>query len=351
MFIERKMKAARLVRPGTIELQEIPEPEIKLESEVLLKIEYAGICGSDIHYYKEGRIGDQIIDYPFTIGHECTATVVKTGKKVEHVITDDRVAIDPAVSCGSCDQCRIGRPHTCRQLKFLGCPGQVEGCLAEYIVMPENNCYLLPDNMPFSRGVLAEPLSIGLYALELMKPKPMDTIAILGSGPIGLCTVMAAKQAGLDKIFMTDKINSRLEAALKAGAAWTGNSDKGDIVEAIKNVHSQELDAVIECCGDQSALDQAVSLLKPGGHLLIVGIPEKNRVSFDVHQMRRKEIKITNVRRQNGLLAAAVSFLDEVGKNVDFMLTHIFVLEDTGTAFDLLSDYKDGVIKAVVKFK
>lgn len=351
MFIERKMKAARLIRPSTIELQEIPEPEIKLESEVLLKIEYAGICGSDIHYYKEGRIGDQIIDYPFTIGHECTATVVKTGKKVEHVITDDRVAVDPAVSCGTCDQCRIGRPHTCRQLKFLGCPGQKEGCLAEYIVMPENNCYPLPDNMPLSRGVLAEPLSIGLYALELMKPKPMDTIAILGSGPIGLCTAIAAKQAGIDTIFMTDKIASRLEGALKAGAAWTGNSDKGDIVEAIKNVHSQELDAVIECCGDQSALDQAVSLLKPGGHLLIVGIPEKNRVSFDVHQIRRKEIKITNVRRQNGLLAAAVSFLDEVGKDVDFMLTHFFVLEDTGTAFNLLSDYKDEVIKAVVNFK
>jgi len=351
MFIERKMKAARLIRPGTIELQEIPEPEIKLEHDVLLKIETAGICGSDIHYYKKGRIGDQIIDYPFTIGHECTATVVKTGKKVRHVTTGNRVAIDPAVSCGFCDQCRIGRPHTCRQLKFLGCPGQMEGCLTEYIVMPEENCYPLPQNMPHARGVLAEPLSISLYAFRLMKPKPSDTVAILGSGPIGLCTTMAAKQAGINKIFMTDKIESRLQAASKAGAAWTGNPDKDDIVEAIKNVHSQELDAVFECCGDQSALDQAVSLLKPGGHLLIMGIPEKNRISFDVHQLRRKEIKITNVRRQNGCTAEAVSFLDEAGKGVDFILTHFFELQDSGTAFNLLSDYKDGVIKAVVKFR
>jgi L-iditol 2-dehydrogenase len=344
------MKAARLIRPGTIELQEIPEPEIRLEHEVLLKIENAGICGSDIHYYKEGRIGDQIIDYPFTIGHECTATVVKTGKNTRRVNMGDRVTIDPAVSCGSCDQCRIGRPHTCRQLKFLGCPGQREGCLAEYIVMPEQNCYPLPKNMPSARGVLAEPLSISLYALRLMNPKQSDTVAILGSGPIGLCTALASKQAGINKIFMTDKIDDRLQAASKAGAVWTGNPDKSNIGEEIMDFNHQELDAVIECCGDQSALDQALSLLKPGGHLLIIGIPGKNRVSFDAHQMRRKEIKISNVRRQNGCTAEAISFLDEVGKDVDFMLTHFFELQDSGTAFDLLSDYKDGVIKAVVKF-
>ena len=345
------MKAARLIQPGTIELQDIPEPEIKRENEVLLKIENVGICGSDIHYFKEGSIGDQIIHYPFTIGHECAATVAKTGKKARRVFNGDRVAVDPAVSCGSCDQCLTGRPHTCRQLKFLGCPGQREGCLSEYIVMPEINCYLLPDSMPFARGVLAEPLSIGLYALKLMKPKTSDSIAILGSGPIGLCTALASKEAGIDKIFMTDKIESRLIAAQKAGANWTGNPDTCDVVKEIKNSHSQELDAVFECCGDQSALDQAVKLLKPGGHLLIIGIPDKNKVFFDAHQMRRKEIKITNVRRQNGFLAEAVSFLDEVGEDVDFMLTHFFELQNTGTAFNLLSDYKDGVIKAVIKFK
>lgn len=345
------MKAARLIRPGTIEMQEIPEPEIKLEHEVLLKIEAAGICGSDIHYYKEGRIGDQIIDYPFTIGHECSATVVKTGKRAHHVNIGSRVAIDPAVSCGSCDQCRIGRPHTCRQLKFLGCPGQLEGCLTEYIVMPEQNCYSLPDSIPFSRGVLAEPLSISLYALQLANPKPSDTVAILGSGPIGLCTALVFQQAGIDKIFMTDKIDVRLKAASKAGAVWTGNPDKCNIVEEIMDLHHQEMDAVVDCCGDQSALDQALSLLKPGGCLIIIGIPERNRVSFDAHQMRRKEIKITNVRRQNGCTAEAIAFLEEIGKDVDFMLTHFFELQDTGAAFDLLSDYKDGVIKAVVKFK
>lgn len=343
------MKAARLVQPETIELQNIPEPEIMSEEEVLLKIETVGICGSDIHYFKEGGIGDQIIDYPFTIGHECAATVVKTGEKTQHVQNGDRVAVDPAVSCGTCDQCLIGRPHTCRQLKFLGCPGQMEGCLAEYIVMPEKNCYPFPDSMPFTHGVLAEPLSIGLYALQLLKPKPLESVAILGSGPIGLCTAFAAKGVGIDKIFMTDKIESRLKAALKAGATWTGNPDKCDIVKEIKNVQPKELDAVFECCGDQSALDQAVSLLKPGGNLLIVGIPEKNRVSFDIHQMRRKEIKITNVRRQNGLLAEAVSFLGRAGDNMDFMVTHIFELRNTGEAFKLVADYKDGVIKTIIQ--
>ncbi len=343
------MKAARLVQPRTIELQNIAEPAIMCEDEVLLKIENVGICGSDIHYYKEGAIGDQIINYPFTIGHECAATVVKTGEKAQSIQIGDRVTVDPAVSCGSCDQCKIGRPHTCRQLKFLGCPGQMEGCLAEYIVMPEKNCFPFPDSMPFTRGVLAEPLSISLYALQLLKPKPTEAVAILGSGPIGLCTAFTSKEGGIDKIFMTDKIESRLQAALKAGAIWTGNPDKCDIVKEIKNVYPEELDAVFECCGDQPALDQAVSLLKPGGHLLIIGIPENNRISFDAHQMRRKEIKITNVRRQNGLLAEAVSFLDRAGDNMDFMVTHIFELENAGDAFKLVSDYKDGVIKALVR--
>lgn len=343
------MKAARLIQPGTFELKDIPEPEIKSEYEVLLKIENVGICGSDIHYFKEGSIGDQIIHYPFTIGHECVATVVKTGKKVERVMIGDRVAVDPAVSCGSCDQCLIGRPHTCRQLKFLGCPGQIEGCLAEYIVMPDKNCYPLPDSMPLARGILAEPLSIGVYAVKIMNSKPSDAVAILGSGPIGLCTALASKRAGIDRLFMTDKIESRLKAASKSGAAWTGNPDKCDIVKEIKAVHSQEMDVVIECCGDQSALNQAVSLLKPGGHLLIIGIPEKNKVTFDAHQMRRKEINITNVRRQNGCTAEAVSFLDEARQDVDFMLTHTFDLQNTKEAFELLSDYKDGVIKALIR--
>ena len=130
------MKAMMLTGIRQMEMQDVPVPVIQNDNDVLLKIEYVGVCGSDVHYYETGRIGSQIVQYPYAVGHECTATVVKIGSGVIGLKEGDPVVVEPAISCGYCDQCQAGRPHTCRQLKFLGCPGQIDGCLSEYIVMP-----------------------------------------------------------------------------------------------------------------------------------------------------------------------------------------------------------------------
>lgn len=342
------MKAAVLTGVRKIEIRDIPCPEIRSETDVLLKTARVGICGSDIHYFLSSRVGDQRIGYPAIVGHECSAIVEKAGTRVTRLKPGDRVAIDPAVSCGACPQCLAGRPHTCLNLRFLGYPGQMEGCLAEYFVMPERNCFALPDRLTMTEGALIEPLSIGLYALAHLEISIGQSVAILGSGPIGLCLAHLAKTVRVEKIFMTDKVDDRLAAARRLGAAWTGNPEKDDVIQDILNLEPSGVDAVFECCGDQAALDQAVELLKPGGQLVIIGIPLVERVSFDINSLRRKEILVRNIRRQNRCTEKAVRLLAGQHLDVKFLATHRFRIGEAQKAFEIASAYKDGVLKALV---
>ena len=344
-----KMKAAFLTGIKALEIRETPEPQLQRGDEALLRVAKVGVCGSDLHYYNQGCIGNQVVQFPFIIGHECAAVVEEIGKNAIHLKRGDAVAVDPAVSCGVCQQCRVGRPHTCLNLQFLGCPGQKPGCLAEYIVMPIRNCTKLPEGVSLEQGTLAEPLSIGVYALDFLQGTSPQAIGVLGSGPIGLSAVLAAKAAGVPSIFVTDKIKTRTRASLAAGARWAGNPEQTDIVGEIF-VQSKGLDAVLECCGDPAALDQAVELLKPGGRLLILGIPEIETLAFNAHTLRRKELCIQNVRRQNNCTSRALRLISEKKVDVDFMATHSFPLEAIQQAFELVSNYGDGVIKAMITF-
>ena len=346
--MKRKMKAVYLAGLRRLEMREAPAPEIKAPDEVLLKVEQVGVCGSDVHYYTTGRIGSMVVKFPFRLGHEFSATVAGVGKKVKHLKPGDRVAVEPAISCGKCDQCRAGRRHTCRKLRFLGCPGQAEGCLCEYIVMREKNCFKVPGKMSFEQAALVEPLSIGIYSSKLAMPLKGKTVGILGFGPIGISVFMSSLSEGAQKIYVTDKIDERLKTAKKAGASWVGNPKRTDITGEIVEKEPSRLDIVFECCGQQEALDQAVDLLKPGGKLLIVGIPEVERISFKIDVMRRKELQLLNVRRQNNCVEQAIRFMSNQRGNMDFMITHRFSLERTQEAFDLVAGYKDGVIKAMI---
>lgn len=341
------MKASLLTGIGRIEIRNIPNPEISSPNEVLLRVGMAGVCGSDVHYFRHGRSGGEDVEFPWIVGHECTAVVEKIGTHVTQVSPGDRVAVDPAVSCGECDQCLKGRPHTCRNLRFLGFPGQIEGCLCEFIVLPEENCFKIDDSLSLSQGVLVEPLSIGIYAADFLKKMDAGTIAILGCGPIGLSVMQAALARDIHKIYATEKIPERLESARRKGAVWAGNPEEMDIVSEIVK-ETDGLDAVFECCGDPEALDQAVDLLRPGGTLLILGIPEIDRVSFDAHKLRRKEIRIQNVRRQCGCTQRAIDLVASKKVDIDFMATHTFSLEQTQQAFELVAVYGDGVIKAMI---
>jgi len=345
------MKAMALTGIRGIEMLDIPKPQISNSKDVLIKMKVVGVCGSDVHYYTAGQIGNQIVEYPFIVGHEGSGVIEDIGSEVNHVKIGDRVAIEPAMPCGKCDQCLVGRPHTCRKLTFLGCPQQASGCLAEYIVMPEECCFKMKDSMSFDQGAISEPLAIGVYAVKQSINLKGKNIGILGGGPIGLSVLMPALAQGAKSIYVTDKIDARLELAKKAGATWVGNPDKEDIVAKIATIETDLLDVVFECCGEQEAVDQAIDILKPGGKLMIIGIPPKlDKWQFSVDKLRHKEISIQNVRRQNGCVQSALDMIDRKDFDVDQMVTHHFPFSDSKKAFDLVSDYKDGVVKAMVIF-
>lgn len=346
------MKAALLTGLQKVEVRHVAPPQPERDMDVLLRVLAVGICGSDLLYYRNGRIGEEFVSYPFIIGHECVAEVVEARGGQRSLLPGSRVAVDPAVSCGRCDQCRAGRPHTCRSLRFLGSPGQLSGCLCELIVMPRGNCHPFSQDLSPDLAVLAEPFSIGLYAAGWMKTlmagEEPNSAAVLGSGPIGLATAMAAREAGIKRIYMTDRVPARVEAA-KGVADWSDNPERSDIVSGILEKEPLGVDAVFECSGDQAAFDQAASLLRPGGRLLVIGIPEGECLAMAAHTFRRKEITIQHIRRQNRCLPAALRFIREHKADLAFMVTHRFSLDETAQALALVSGYRDGVVKAIIQ--
>ncbi|MFW5901311.1 MAG: zinc-dependent alcohol dehydrogenase, partial [bacterium] len=303
------MKAALLTDIKEFKIDEVSDPMLSNDTDVLIRVGVVGVCGSDVHYFERGRIGDQVVEYPFTIGHEFAGTVEQTGSKVTRVKPGKRVAVDPAISCGKCDQCLTGRPHTCRNIRFLGCPGQSPGSLSDHIVMPEENCFPLPENLSLDEGALSEPLSIGLYAVKQSGLEKDMNIGILGHGPIGMSVYLTAKAYGAGNTYVTDKLDPRLDIARQAGAKETGNPDEEDIVRKFNEAEPSQLDVVFECCGEQDALDNAVDLVKPGGKIMIVGIPATDWWSFDQSKGRRKEITFINVRRQNGTVQETLDLM------------------------------------------
>src|SRR5664279_1502488 len=219
------MKAMMLTGIRQMAMRQIPEPSLVNSGDVKIRMKCVGICGSDIHYYTQGQIGSQRVIYPFTVGHEGAGEVIEIGRSVERVKPGDIVAIDPAMPCHECDQCLAGRPHTCRKLRFLGCTGQAEGCLSEFIVMPEHCCLEIRDGMTFDQAAISEPLAIGVYAVKQSIPIEGTKIGILGVGPIGESVMLPAIALGAAKVYVTDKIDERLLLAKQNGAFWTGNPD------------------------------------------------------------------------------------------------------------------------------
>lgn len=342
------MKAAVLTGIREMEIREVPDPILQKDTDVLLRIETVGVCGSDVHYYETGRIGSQVVQFPYMVGHECAASVVKVGPAVKGLKVGQKVVVEPAVSCHACEQCNMGRENTCYNLSFLGTPGQGPGCLCEYLIMPEECCLPTDDKITLEQGALCEPLAIAVYAVKQAQlPKAAD-IAIFGAGPIGLSCMIAARAQGVGACYMTEKIDERVATAAGNGATWVGNPLKEDVVTAILEKVSAGVDVAFECAGQQETIDQAVEVLKPGGTLMLIGIPREDRVSFSIDKIRRKEVTIVNVRRQNKCTQAAIDMVASGDVDVNFLVTHRFGLERAKDAFELVAGYRDGVVKAMI---
>ncbi len=343
------MKAAFFTALRTIEIRDVPEPRLSGVEDVLVAVERVGVCGSDVHYYLDGRIGDQVIDFPATLGHECAGTVVEVGAAVTHLRPGERVAIDPALVCGQCDQCRAGRENTCRRLRFMGGPGEAPGAAAQRYVLPAANCFAVPTSLSLEAAAAVEPLSIGLYAVRLAGLEPGARAAVIGCGPIGLSVLLALRATAVPaRVYATDLLPERLAAAERCGATWTGNVRQDDVTAAITRAEPLGLEAVFECSGDPAILDAAQRLLAPGGQLVLVGIPPTDQVAFSIHTMRRRELTFKNVRRQRGCIAPVIELITAGRIDPTPLLTHRFPLVRISEAFQTVAEYRDGVIKAIV---
>jgi len=344
------VKATYLTGLRKLEIREKEKPVIDGPKDVLIKITNVTVCGSDIHYFSHGRIGNQVVKFPFIVGHECSGYVEETGDGVKRVKKGDKIAIDPAVSCFQCDQCLSGRPHTCRDLRFLGCPGQLEGSMQEYIVMPEACCYPVKDSTSLVDAALSEPLSIGIYSVKRALMQHGEKIAVFGYGPIGMSVMLAAKAKGFKDFYVVDKIDERLQIAKKEGASYVMNFSNKTTSKQIQSIEPNGVDTVFECCGQQEAVDEALDVLKPGGKLVIVGIPEFDHWKLPADIIRRKEIMVINIRRQNECVQEALDLIEDGTVSLKNMPTHTFDMEQSNLAFNWVEKYKDGVMKAVLQF-
>jgi len=343
------MRAAFLTGIRQMEILETEVPRLEGPQQVRVRVERVGVCGSDVHYYLHGRIGDQILQYPASLGHECAGTVVEVGPGTRRVKVGDPVAIDPAIVCGQCDQCRAGRTNTCRQLRFLGGPGEAPGAVREYLVLPEENCFPIPDGLTLDHAVLAEPLSIGLYAVRLGRLQAGEKAAIFGCGPIGLSVLVWAKLLAGCSVYATDLLDERLAAALRYGADWAGNARQEDAAAAILRQEPLGVDCVFECSGDAACLAEGIRLAKPGGRILWVGIPPEEQVPTPTHLARRKEICIQWVRRQRYCMEPVLEAMHQGRFDPLGWITHRYPLDRIVEAFELVAHYQDGVLKAVME--
>ncbi len=341
------MREARFTGLRKIEIVHVAEPAVEKPDEVKVRIDRVGICGSDVHYYLHGRIANRVVQYPATLGHECAGTVVEAGASAG-LKPGTRVAIDPALTCGQCDQCRSGRSNTCRELQFLGTPQEAPGAVADFRVLPAMNCLPIPDSLSLDDATLIEPLSVGLHSVRLGELKDGQRIGILGCGPIGLSVLLYAKaEAEAITTYATDLLSQRLAVAHTCGADWTGAADES-VVESILEQEPFGLDCVFECSGDPACIDQAMRLLTPGGRLIMVGIPTAPELTFDVHRMRTSELTFRNVRRQEGCMKPAIRMMAQGRINASPLVTHHLPLDRIEAGFEMVAAYEEGVVKAML---
>lgn len=343
-----KNRAAYMTGLNKMEIREIEVPVPK-EKQVLIKLEYVGICGSDVHYLEYGKIGDFIVNGDFILGHECSGTVAAVGPGVESLKVGDKVSLEPGCTCGQCEFCKTGRYNLCPDVEFLATP-PYNGCLMNYIAFPENMAFKLPDNISTKEGALIEPLSVGMHAAKQGNVKLGDSVVILGSGCIGLVTLLACKAFGATDVTVVDVIPKRLEYAKKLGATTVINAAETDVLAEIdKLTNNKGVDIVIETAGSAKTISQTPYLVKRGGRIVLVGMAPQDIIEYNFAKIMAKEAEIKSVFRYRNIYPQAIKAISKGISDVSGIVTHEFTFDDVAKAFDFVINNKQDVVKAVIK--
>lgn len=324
----------------------LPEPG---PGEIQVRIESVGICGSDVHSYCEGGVGDSPCIYPMVLGHEPAGTVVKTGAGVTGWSAGDRAALEPAIYCYHCEFCRTGRHNICENIVFLSTPGN-PGFFRQYVNLPEKCVLPIPANVSLGLATVAEPLAVALHSMKFTDLKAGDSVAVFGAGPIGLLTIASLKLAGAGRIFAVEPAAHRREFAKAMGA--TEAIDPGAVdpaAEIMNSTGKRGVDIAIDCAAKKPTTNWAIRAVRNGGRVVITGIHSEILVPVEVSPMRRKELAIFNVRRSNHSTEKAVELLGEHERWFGALITHTRPMSEIGEAFSMAEHVSGGIGKLIIK--
>ncbi len=344
------MNAAVMTKIGNIEMREMEIPVPK-DNEILVKIQCVGICGSDMHYYQHGRIGDFVVKEPIILGHESAGTVIKVGKDVKGLATGDLVSMEPGVPCGKCEFCKSGRYNLCPDVVFMATP-PYDGAFVEYVTYPSDMVYKLPEGVGVLEGALIEPLAVGFHAANQAGAKIGQSAVILGSGCIGLVTMMVLKSMGISEIYVVDIISKRLSKATDLGATKVLKADEVDVVkEIMKLTNGQGVDLVFETAGSKITTQLTAQLVKRGGNITLVGMAADAIIPYDFGTLLGKEARITTVFRYKNIYPIAIKAVASGIIPLKEIVSHSFSFNDVQEAIEYNIQNKADVIKAVIEFK
>ncbi|MDD3713365.1 MAG: NAD(P)-dependent alcohol dehydrogenase [Atribacterota bacterium] len=345
--MSQQMKAAVMKGIRKVEIENLPVPVPK-EDEVLVRIKSVGVCGSDIHYFIEGRIGDYIVEPPFILGHECSGEVVEIGAGVKDLKPGDRVTMEPGIPCGKCENCRVGRYNLCPDVIFWATP-PIDGSFCEYVTHPACFTYPIADQVSFEEAALVEPLSVGMYATRRARVEPGQTALVLGSGTIGLVTIEALLARGLTKVIAVDVVDMRLQKAKELGAFYTINPQKEDVVKTVKDLTGNKgVHVVFETAGSVATTQMTVEVAKRGGKVVLIGLPSQAEFNFNIIKTIDKELDVLGIFRYANAYPGGVDLLNSGRVNLKSLITHRFPLEKAQEALLFAHEHKAESIKVVV---
>ena len=348
--MEGKMKVAVMNGIGKMDLIERDIPIVK-ENEVLVKLDYVGICGSDLHYYENGRIGDYIVEPPFVLGHEPGGVVVEVGNKVKHLNIGDRVALEPGKTCGHCEFCKTGRYNLCPDVIFFATP-PVDGVFQEYVSHEADLCFKLPENVSTLEGALIEPLAVGFHAAIQGGARIGQTAVVMGAGCIALVSMMALKAMGVSNVYVVDIMEKRLEKALELGATGIINAkEKNAIEEVMKITNNNGCDLVIETAGTEITTVQAIHMAKKGSNIVLVGYSKSGEMTLPMSLVLDKELTFKTVFRYRHIYDMAIEAVASGKVNLKGIITNEFDLDDVQKAMDYSVNNKADIVKAVIKIR
>jgi L-iditol 2-dehydrogenase len=326
------MRVAVLTEPGEFAIEERPRPEPAAD-EVLVRIREVGICGSDVHYYEHGRIGEHVVEDPLVLGHESAGEVAAVGADVSGLAAGDRVAIEPGVPCRRCDHCKRGEYHLCPDVTFMATPPH-DGAFAEYVAWPADFVYRLPEEVSTREGALCEPLSVGIHVARRGDVSTGDTVLVTGAGPIGLCVMEAVRAAGATDVLISDVVGSKLDLAAARGADRTVDVSEESLVDAVDDyTNGRGTDVVVEASGADPAVRATTEAVRHGGTVVLVGLGDDEPVPLDVVELIHQEVDIHTSFRYANTYPTAIDLLADERVDVEGFVDFEMGLRDVDDAF------------------